>query len=371
MIATELFAPGGVQRVGRELIDAITSGPAPLVTTPLVVWSLRDTEIGADYALPAGTESRFAAGSAVRLGAWAIARAATRCDDTQILLMHVHLAPIAVPMIVRGARVVPFLYGVEVWRPLTSVERFVLNRAARVIAISEFTAQRFREANRWFRGAIDICPLGIPAESGSPATPAESWRGHEADRDWSLALIVSRISAEDRYKGHEPLIRAWAGIRERVPDAALVAVGDGDDRPRLEALATELGLDGAVRFVGCVSDRELAAWYARCAVFVMPSPDEGFGLVFLEAMRAGKPCIGAAGAAAEVIVDGVTGTIVPPGDEPALADAIVELFRDPVRRTRLGHNGRERFAHAFTSAHFADRVRHLLGARRPSENEAA
>ena len=368
MIASELFAPGGVQRVGRDVIDALTSGAAS-DAVPLVVWSLRDAATPGggreDYDVPAGAAVRFAAGSRVRLGSWAIARAVTRCDDTQVLLMHVHLAPIAAPMLLRGARVVVFLYGVEVWRPLTFVERFVLNRAARVIAISSYTAQRFRDVNRWFRGTIDVCPLGVAPESGAAGANLENPASAA-----NLALIVSRICAEDRYKGHEPLIRAWAAVRTRVPDATLAIVGDGDDRPRLEALAAELALDGAVRFIGRVSDRELSSWYARCTLFVMPSPDEGFGLVFLEAMRAGKPCIGAAGAAAEVIVDGVTGTIVPSAEPPILADTIVDLFGDPVRLEQYGRNGRTRFLDRFTSAHFADRIRRLC-VRVHSEGEAA
>ena len=356
MIATELFAPGGVQRVGLEVMHAVTDGGSQVT-----VWSLRDAAVPAAYAVPPGAQIRLAAGSSLRLGSWALARAAIRCRATCALLMHVHLAPIAVPLLARGARVAVFLYGVEVWRPLSPVERFVLNRAWRVIAISDHTARRFRDANRWFRGTIDICPLGVAAGNGI----ADANRANPVN----LALIVSRISWEDRYKGHELLIRAWPGVRHRVPDASLVIVGDGDDRARLEALAAALGPDGAVRFVGRVSDRELASWYARCALFVMPSPDEGFGLVFLEAMRAGKPCIGAAGAATEVIVDGETGTIVPPDDAAALTRAIVDLFRDPVRRERLGHNGRTRFMSAFTSAHFADRIRGLLKAGPPS-NEA-
>jgi glycosyltransferase involved in cell wall biosynthesis len=374
MMATELFAPGGIQRVGRDVIDALTAG-----SEPVTVWSLRDAAIPAGYAVPDGAEIRLAAGSSVRLGSWAMVRAATRCDDMQVLLMHVHLAPIAVPMLARGARVALFLHGVEIWRPLSAAERFVLNRAARVIAISNYTARRFRDANPWFRGRIDICPLGVPSETcqvvaappagnGWPALPAESRR---EDHSGHLALVVSRITWENRYKGHELLIRAWAAVRRCVPDATLVIVGDGDDRPRLEALTVALGLEGAVRFAGQVSDRELASWYARCTLFVMPSPDEGFGLVFLEAMRAGKACIGAAGAAAEVILDGVTGTIVPPGEKAPLIDAVVALFRDPARRERFGLDGRKRVAEAFTSAHFADRVRRLLNARDPSEDEAA
>jgi hypothetical protein len=360
MMTTELFAPGGVQRVGRETMGALAAG-----AERLDVWSLCDAAIPSDYAVPARVALRLAAGSKVRLGAWAMARASRRCDNVRLLLMHVHLAPIALPMLLRGARVVLMLYGVDAWRPLTAIERFVVERASRIMAISGHTARRFRDANPWIGNrAIDICWLGVPAAT----EPAEDAGGREGTAG---ALIVSRMSAEDRYKGHEPLIRAWAEVRKRVPDASLLVVGDGDDQPRLEALAADLGLDGAVRFVGHLSDRDLAHSYARCAFFVMPSPDEGFGLVFLEAMRAGKACIGSTGAAEEVIVDGVTGTIVPPRDEAALVEAVARLFRDPSTRAAFGRNGRRRFEAEFTSARFAERIRRLVQIDSPSTGAAA
>jgi hypothetical protein len=135
-------------------------------------------------------------------------------------------------------------------------------------------------------------------------------------------------------------------------------------------LSGELGLDAAVQFTGVVSDSALAALYGACAFFVMPSRDEGFGLVLLEAMRAGKACIGAPGASAEVIVDGVTGTIVAP-ETPAFADAIVQLFEDPARRDQFGRAGRRRFEQFFSAAEFANRVRRLVNATRASAGEAA
>src|SRR4029077_214501 len=132
---------------------------------------------------------------------------------------------------------------------------------------------------------------------------------------------------------------AWAGVRRRVPDATLVVVGDGDDRPRLEALAASTGVGAAVRFAGRLSDRDLAACYARCAFFVLPSTDEGFGLVFLEAMRAGKACIGGVGAAAEVIEHGVTGFVVNPGEREEVLEAMLRLFQEPETRERMGRAG--------------------------------
>jgi glycosyltransferase involved in cell wall biosynthesis len=93
----------------------------------------------------------------------------------------------------------------------------------------------------------------------------------------------------------------------------------------------------------------------------MPSREEGFGLVFLEAMRAGKACIGAVGAAAELIEDGVTGFVVDPDDPEQVQKAVVRLFLDPAFAARLGEAGALRWAREFTEDAFAERLRALVG----------
>src|SRR4030095_17156021 len=104
-----------------------------------------------------------------------------------------------------------------------------------------------------------------------------------------------------RYKCHEARVGAGPAVRGAVTDAQLVVAGDGDDRARLERMVADRGLGDAITFLGRVDDELLAELYRRAAFFVMPSPREGFGLVHLEAMRAGKPCIAAHGSADEVI----------------------------------------------------------------------
>src|SRR5260221_434552 len=103
------------------------------------------------------------------------------------------------------------------------------------------------------------------------------------------APMVGRMPRHERYKGHDWLIDVWPFVVPSVPDARLVVVGRGDDRARLEARVAAAGVGGAIRFAGRVSDEELAGLYRACAFFVMPSANEGFGLAYLEAMRAGKP----------------------------------------------------------------------------------
>src|SRR5262249_35830953 len=148
------------------------------------------------------------------------------------------------------------------------------------------------------------------------------------------------------------LLDVWPAVRSAVPRARLIVAGDGDDRARLEAAAAARGLSDAVAFLGRVDDRTLAALYARAAFFVMPSTREGFGLVYLEAMRAGKPCIAVHGSADEIIRDGVDGLVIETGSTGTLARAIIRLFSQAGERDRMGRAARARVQQWFSEAAF-------------------
>jgi glycosyltransferase involved in cell wall biosynthesis len=162
--------------------------------------------------------------------------------------------------------------------------------------------------------------------------------------------FVGRLATEE--KGLDVLLRAAA----RIPDAALVLVGDGPDRPRLEALAGQLGIAGRVVFAGW-SD-EVRRVLPSFDVLVQPSRREGFGIALVEAMLAEVPVVATAvGGMSEVVVDGVTGTIVHDHDPAAVAAAADALLRDPDRRRAMGQAGRrvalERFSAPAMARSFA------------------
>ena len=188
-----------------------------------------------------------------------------------------------------------------------------------------------------FSDRIRVVPLCIDPDRVALWEQAES-KG--APRREPAALIVGRMWSVERGKGHDELLAAWPDVRRKVPDAQLWIVGTGDDVPRLEEAARDLDLGDAVRFLGRVSDAELGALYRRASVFAMPSRQEGFGLVFAEAMWWGLPCIGTtADAAGQVIVAGETGELVPYGDVEALARTLVGLLSDPERASTHGRGG--------------------------------
>jgi phosphatidylinositol alpha-1,6-mannosyltransferase len=239
------------------------------------------------------------------------------------------------------------LLGIEVWRPLEPARKRALDGATIRLAISRYTLARARELNPEL--SAEILPLAL--EERPPAGKADFSLLERAGD--GFALIAGRMAESERYKGHDALLEALP----QIPEARLVVAGGGDDRPRLEAKAAALGLSDRVLFTGFVSEATLAALYDRAALLAMPSRGEGFGLVYLEAMRAGRPCLAARGSAAdEVIVDGETGRLVDPEDREDLAAALAALLGSPDAARRMGAAGKVRWQREFGYPRFRDRL---------------
>ncbi len=124
---------------------------------------------------------------------------------------------------------------------------------------------------------------------------------------------------------------------------------------QLSAQIAATGYEANIALIGHVVWREMAAWYARAALFVQPSFYETFGIACLEAMCFRLPVVAArVGGLPEVVEDGVTGILVPPNDPQALGEAILSLLRDPEKRRRMGERGREKVLAEFTAERVAD-----------------
>lgn len=244
------------------------------------------------------------------------------------------------------------LYGIEAWRPLEWDRRRAIAKAMAVFAISAYTVERGRPFLPR-RADLPVIPLALEERRPEGAVDA----GLISRSDRGFLLIVGRMSMTERYKGHDQLLEAMTAL----PDARLVVAGDGDDRRRLEEKAAALGLGDRTFFTGFLSEATLAELYRRCAAFVMPSQGEGFGLVYLEAMRAGKPVLAARGSAAEEIVqDEKTGLLVNPDDRDELREALDRLVSHPGEVRRMGEAGRERWRSEFGLERFQERLRPLL-----------
>jgi phosphatidylinositol alpha-1,6-mannosyltransferase len=185
-----------------------------------------------------------------------------------------------------------------------------------------------------------------------------------------VLLTVGRLVER---KGHDLVIRALPAILRAAPDTVYLVVGNGPTQDRLRALAAGSGVAASVVFCGAVPDRELAAYYTACDLFVMPSREvggdvEGFGITFMEAAACGRPSIGGrTGGCGEAVLDGATGLLVDPGSPDDLAAAVLSLLGQPDLARRMGAAARRRVVADFQYAQIAERLLdHALSERPPA-----
>jgi phosphatidylinositol alpha-1,6-mannosyltransferase len=248
-----------------------------------------------------------------------------------------------------GARVVLILLGIEAWRTHGWFTRKQLEKVDLFLSISDHTWREFVSANPRFQNKPhETLLLGI----GEPLTVPS-----RAPASRPAALMLSRLSKAEDYKGHREVINVWTRVCERIPDAELWIAGDGDLREDLEQLVARLGLNERVRFLGQVTDEEKQRLLQDARCLVMPSRGEGFGLVYLEAMRVGRPClVSTLDAGREVVNPPEAGLAVSPDDASALTGALCRLLSEGAEWQRWSAQARRRFEQNYTAAHFEKRL---------------
>ena len=255
-----------------------------------------------------------------------------------------------------GRPYILLIHGVEIWNDTRTDYLRTASKADLLIANSEYTARKAR-ARYPALPDIRVCWPGKddsnPGISGEGTTP-DTVGPH-------TMLIVGRLCAEQRHKGHDQLIETLPLILQTVPDAQLVIAGEGDDRERLEEKARELNVGDNIVFAGWVDEAQLNELYSQCAVFVMPSEGDGFGIVFLEAMMHQLPCVGLrTGAAAEIFEDEKSGILVDREDLKGMAKRISNLLLNESRRRQLGQAGYDRYQSMFRGRHYFTRLKSIL-----------
>ena len=219
------------------------------------------------------------------------------------------------------------------------IDRFILRRFARVVAVSEDVRQRLLQSGvhpdaiRYVRNGIDLRPFAnaSPSLAKSPGAP--------------LVGFIGRLAWE---KGADVFLRAAASVSSQSPDTRFVLVGEGPDRAALERSIADLGLDGRVTMLGRRED--MPSVYASLDAMVSASRQEGLPIAILEGMASGLPLVATTvGEVPTVVVDGRTGILVPPEDPARLADAMIQLLRDPARRTQMGAAGRQLIRDKFSA----------------------
>jgi sugar transferase (PEP-CTERM/EpsH1 system associated) len=273
----------------------------------------------------------------------AILRLARRLWRLRADVLHTHNpTPHLVGAVARWLARVGVLVHTKHGRNYPGVRRAVLaNRWASlitdaVIPVSEDAADVVRRVERVPAKKVQVIRNGIDLTS----FPAPDKRGLEGD---GRAISVARLHA---VKDQATLLRAIRRIVDARPEFRLVLVGEGPERPGLEQLCRELGLEESVCFSGHRDD--VRERLLQCDLFMLSSLSEGISLSLLEAMAAGLPVIATeVGGNREVVVHGETGFLVPPGSPEAIASATLSLIDDPARALAMGRSGRKRVEQIF------------------------
>jgi rhamnosyl/mannosyltransferase len=214
--------------------------------------------------------------------------------------------------------------------------RRVLRSADRIIASSH----RYLDTSPWLapvRAKCVVVPLSVDHQ-----------RFHPRDNPYAGPPTILFVGRLRYYKGLDTLLRAMVRLR----GVTLNIVGTGPMSESWQSLAAELGLGDHVHFIGDVGHDELPSWYHNAHCFVLPANarSEAFGRVLLEAMASGLPCVTTelGTGTSWVVQDGVTGLVVPPRDDLALARAVEQLLNNPQRRREMGLAARSRVEAEFT-----------------------
>lgn len=359
LIAPSVFgSEGGIERLMRVVLKGLCTIANPGDTVELM--ALNDGDIPVDRLAPYVDDHLLRATGGRRQRVRFFFRALKAClRSDRVVCGHFHLVSIIglARLLKPSLQVFQYAHGIEVWRPWKTSEQRWIRRGVQVLAISEFTKARVLErCPRLPEAQITILPCPFDPTVPLPVGTAARIPGR--------LITVSRLSSEDRYKGIDHLIEAMPAIKAAIPDAHLRIIGKGNDRARLESIAKEHAAD-SVEFAGFVPDEEMANEYARASAFALPSREEGFGIVYLEAFLQGTPCIAVRAGAAPEVVPIAVGELATPFDIPDLAQACIRVLNREWDRETLNSHA---MAYAFPA--YCERLRAIFSSNKKPVDQA-
>jgi glycosyltransferase involved in cell wall biosynthesis len=266
--------------------------------------------------------------------------AARRAKPDLVICGHINLLPLAFgrPLLV--------VHGIEAWKR----RRLPLSRCRAVVSVSALTRDRL---TGWsgYDGPTFVLPNAVHLDEYGIRPKREDFVARYHLEGKRVLLTVGRLEAAERSKGFDQMLEVLPELPE---DVVYMIAGGGNDAPRLQLRARELGVASRVVFTGLFADEEKQDLYNLADAYVMPSRGEGFGFVFLEAMACGVPTIGSKlDGGREALLDGKLGMLVDPTNPAEIRAAILETLERGVRRVPEG-------LEYFSFENFAERSRAIV-----------
>lgn len=259
-----------------------------------------------------------------------VLRAAIFNRPDLIICGHVNFSPVA--NFIKSLTGIPywtFIYGVDAWNIENALIKKSLANSNCIVSISTYTKSRLLERENIDSQKIDLLPCTFQYDQFNIAPkPQYLLDKYNLKLNQPVILTIARLAGEERYKGYDQVIRALPEIIKTIPNIHYLIGGKGGDRPRIEQLIKDLNLENYVTLAGFIPDEELCDYYNLCDVFALPSKAEGFGIVYLEAMACGKPCLGGnQDGAIDALCNGQLGALVDPDSIEQITETLVTILQ--------------------------------------------
>lgn len=363
----EIFVrEGGIQSYVKNLLQAYQSLIPASHSRAAEVFLLRDSA-GCDNPFEVHPfQFHYLKTQSPTLGRFKLAAALGRClwqrRPRLVFCGHIKLAPLTY-LLCRPLKIpyILIVHGKEVWGRLPALERQALSSAAEIWTVSRYTRDRTCAVNDLDPQKVKLMFCMVDGDTFTPGPKSPELVAKYGLAEAKVLMTVARLWSGDIYKGVDVTIRALPAIAKIFPEVKYLVIGRGDDQPRLANLAQELGVSDRVVFAGFVPTPELVDHYRLADAYIMPS-QEGFGIVYLEAMACGKPVLsGDADGSADPLQDGKLGWRVPHRDPEAVATACIEILKGDDQRCN-GQWLREQSLALFGKDAFRQRLKQLLDA---------
>jgi len=329
-IFLEIFSrEGGIQSYVKDILQAYTQLPH---LPPTDVFLLRDGKESNNPCTSPTLRFHYLKTASAGLGRLRLATTLLvyllKNRPRRVFCGHIKLAPM-VQLFCQtlGIPYTVLTYGKEVWAPLPPSSRKALQQADQIWTISRYSRDNACAANQLEPQQFRMMPCAVDGDRFTPGSKSIPLLEKYSLVDARVLMTVARLWSGDIYKGVDVTIRALPAIIQVFPAVKYLVIGRGDDQPRLAQMAKDLGVADRVVFAGFVPTEELPDHYRLADAYVMPS-QEGFGIVYLEAMACGKPVLsGDADGSADPLQDGTLGWQVPHRDPDAVAQACIEILQ--------------------------------------------
>lgn len=273
----------------------------------------------------------------------------------KLIVAHINLMPVAIlaKIIKPNLKIYLTIYGREVWTRLPFYFRVFLKHI-NIFSISKYTTKQFCKLNGVSTNKIYYLPPDISLENRFT-----SQQNPYVFSDFNV-LTVSRLTSASNYKGVDSMIKAIPIIIKSISNFKYTVIGKGDDLERLVSLSKKIGAYEYIDFKGYVESVE--PYYKHCDLFSLPSKREGFGIVYLEAMKYKKPCIACdIGGQTDVVIENETGFLCKYDCIESISERVIRLFHDKEEINKFGEKGYEHLLNNFTYIMLKKRLNKYLG----------